>query len=87
MEDYPSDAKNFCSDCGSATIHKCPSCSASIRGDEDWGEAFGYTTLSDIPNFCHNCGSAYPWTEKSVEAIQELLEFEDNLNEEEKRYL
>ena len=39
------------------------------------------------PNYCHDCGFPYPWTKSKLEAIQELIEFDDKLSENEKTYI
>ena len=89
---YPEQRKDFCPNCGEATLTKCPDCSADIQGvpfevETDWnGRQLYRRTMSsvDVPSYCMNCGKPYPWTRKKiVTAIQILTEF-GNLEQAEK---
>lgn len=71
----------YCSECGAKTISQCPSCSAKIRGDlRDSGVVvIGYTTPA--PKYCPECGAPFPWTTASLDALRELAELDDNLDD------
>lgn len=80
------EAKDFCPTCGLETISKCPSCGEEIQG---WFVKRTATTASfsrkfesfppkppskKPPAFCHYCGKPFPWTEKKLEAVDELVD-------------
>ncbi len=71
-----------CNKCGSKTISSCLSCDAPIRGVY-WA---GTVTTGDIevPAYCHGCGSPYPWTQAALESAEELIRFNESLNDKEK---
>jgi len=60
----PQFRRSYCDKCGAGTIHKCPVCSAEIKGDyiTEGIVAIGFST--PVPTFCENCGKAFPWAEK-----------------------
>ena len=72
----------FCSDCGSATIMNCQHCSKPIKGLY-MGDSFGFSKY-DKPSFCDNCGQTYPWTKSGKEAASQLIDFAEQLNQQEK---
>lgn len=76
-----SDDSAYCSKCGAKTLTRCPSCGAKIRGDiRDSGVVMiGYTTPA--PKYCPECGAPFPWTSANLEALKELAELDDELNE------
>lgn len=79
FDERPEDNNDFCSKCGARAISKCTSCNTSIKGYYH-GEIIDALIpepsrpMDDIPAYCHNCGKPYPWTEKRIRAINELLE-------------
>ncbi len=86
----PEVAAKHCEKCGESTIVACPSCDAPIRGDfykyvDDWGT--GRTSLWQVPNHCHNCGKPYPWTQRKAEAVREMVDQLDGLDDDEREKL
>jgi len=70
----------FCEKCGEKAIEECQNCNCKIKGSywyEDSYFIIRKDDLSQIPSYCHNCGKAFPWLQKSFEAVEELLETED----------
>lgn len=61
-------SNKYCKLCGAAVIAHCPSCGTVIQGDER-GSSGGYRA----PGYCHACGQPYPWVERSMQAVAELL--------------
>jgi hypothetical protein len=83
---YPEQRKEFCPDCGEATLTNCPDCDGNVQGGQfevvtDWNGSQRYNRVAkpaDVPSYCMNCGKPYPWTQKKiVTAIQILTEFGD----------
>jgi hypothetical protein len=73
----------FCSKCSAPTIINCPSCGKPQHG-----------SLADVissdrkpDNYCWNCGKPYPWTEKRLQAAEELIREDELLNAEDKAQL
>lgn len=86
-QSYPVHNQKFCDKCGERTISECPKCKTPIRG---YYLATAIVVIgSDYsrPSFCHNCGQPYPWTEKKLQAAQELAQELHKLSEEEKDLL
>jgi len=80
----PEFGKKHCSECGAATITKCPKCETDIRGTYRVGFS---TSDVKVPAFCHGCGEPYPWTAARLKAAQELADESEELSEEEKQML
>ena len=59
---YPEFRETFCSSCGEKTIHKCPECNHSIKGDYHVDGIVDFGGSTPIPTHCKNCGKEYPWT-------------------------
>ncbi len=61
-------AEKYC-ECGSETIHQCPSCNNNIKGAfrsfGDW--------MKNPPMGCLKCGKPYPWTQTAIEKVSELI--------------
>lgn len=57
---YPQHRQDFCDKCGRATVTKCLSCGAEIRGDYIVDNVISAST-TPVPMNCRNCGKAYPW--------------------------
>lgn len=84
----PVHKRNFCNECGAATITKCPNCDADIRGYYHVAGVISlYPDDTIPPMFCDNCGKEYPWTEARLAAAQELARSLESLTEEEKEAL
>lgn len=76
----------FCPECGAETISNCPNCSSFIRGKANMTGAVDLTPY--IPsNYCPDCGKPYPWMESKLEAIQELIDFDEKLSDDKKYYM
>jgi hypothetical protein len=58
VNQHPTLASPFCSQCGAKTIIACPGCSAPIRGHQLGVMGDGWT----LPAFCLSCGAPFPWT-------------------------
>lgn len=83
---YSRQVEKFCSKCGSKTITMCPTCNTNIRGMED----FDVPTIGakyELPSYCPECGTPYPWTQSKLDAMKELIDFDDELSSEEKSYM
>lgn len=61
-------ANRYCKLCGAAVAAQCPSCNAVIQGNER-GSSGSY----HAPAYCHACGQPYPWIERTIRAVAELL--------------
>ncbi len=71
----------FCAKCGAKTIVDCPACGAPQRG-----AAMDVVSLYKGPPdaYCRICGKPYPWTERQLQAVADLVEEEEKLSTEEK---
>lgn len=78
----PQFLKKFCPDCGAATIMNCLHCNTPIKGLYV-GDSFGLPEYNK-PSFCDNCGLTYPWTQSSKDAASQLIDFAEQLNQQEK---
>ncbi|HBG12158.1 MAG TPA: DUF2321 domain-containing protein [Clostridium sp.] len=92
IELNPNSKENFCSECGSKTITKCPKCEALIRGgyydDQIPNEFYAISEPGLAPDaYCHNCGSPYPWTEAVLKSPALLIQEEAELDEQSKNSL
>jgi hypothetical protein len=66
----------FCTKCGAKLIDCCPSCQHAIYGYEEMDGVFDWTLApTPIPKYCEKCGKPFPWTQASIEAIQELIDY------------
>lgn len=83
---YSSNESDYCPDCGAKTISKCPNCNSDIRGKE-YVEGVVYISEYILPSYCPDCGNPYPWTQSKLDAIKELIEFDENLSNDEKSYI
>ena len=66
--------RKYCEQCGEPTITACPHCQVPIRGEYQNG--FIVLGIPELPAqlYCHNCGHPYPWTERRVQAIKDLID-------------
>jgi len=71
--------KQFCDECGAATVTNCPACNSPIRGDY---EVPGVVALYpyEPPAFCADCGAPLPWTQRRLDAARELAQDLDRLS-------
>lgn len=81
-QENPQMNQDYCSNCGERTITVCCNCSEPVRGFLH----IPGVVYSDYarPSFCHNCGEPYPWTERKLEAANELAQELDELTSKEK---
>jgi len=84
-ESDPSEMKNFCPKCGSKTITQCLKCNTEILGKRHYPGVIG-TRPKKPADYCHSCGNPYPWTEKAMEAVKELIDI-SHVSDEEKESL
>lgn len=83
----PEQNSKFCTDCSEPTITACEGCGADIQYDYP---APGVTCVGldfPPPEYCKNCGQPYPWTKRSLDAANELINELEELNDEEKNQL
>lgn len=93
-EDNPTSNSAFCGKCGEPVVDKCENCGEPIRGNEyddqqDGCDMFGPLNRGfwGMPRHCHACGKPYPWTERKVEALSEIVDVLDGLSQEEREKL
>ncbi|MGL5651236.1 MAG: DUF2321 domain-containing protein [Paraclostridium sp.] len=87
MNEYPNNNEKFCTRCGAEAIHKCDKCNDNIRGNYHYDEVVNFTSMEEPPAYCHNCGNAYEWTRLKMEALNELIELDEELDQEQKETL
>lgn len=76
----------FCKTCGEKSIDACPKCSATIRGKLHVPNVASLIAWR-VPSYCHECGEPYPWTQRKTEALSEVIDELDNLDEAERNKL
>lgn len=64
---HPSASHSHCSQCGAATLTRCPECKAPIVGQHA-----DYSGGYEVPSFCASCGRKYPWVARKEEAARAL---------------
>ena len=79
----------FCSLCGELVITTCPKCETPIHGSFRKRSyiqniPYHYSPGYSKPSYCFNCGAAFPWTQFSINAANELVKCAEQLNEAEK---
>jgi hypothetical protein len=63
-EDPFSSYSNYCSDCGSETIHYCRSCGIVLTDEVPFAEVLlAEPEAVTLPEYCSNCGEAHPWAD------------------------
>ena len=78
----PARNSSHCTKCGSKTIDTCPSCKTPIRGR--YSGPLLSTVMKKAPPYCPACGSLFPWTQEALEAAEELIRFNESLDDQEK---
>lgn len=73
---YPQFRKARCDECGAATIFRCPTCGADVKGHYHSPGVFS-TSGTPVPLYCDACGGEFPWTqlrlaEQSSDAVTAL---------------
>lgn len=81
IHEMPEKNTEFCEKCGAKTVKTCPSCEKPIRGF-DW-ESSGLSSYK-VPSYCIHCGSPFPWTQSKIQAAEELIRLNEDLNDPEK---
>jgi hypothetical protein len=81
LKTWPQHGKQFCSNCGAATISKCQNCQKDIPG---FYHAPFNIADAVVPVFCQSCGKPYPWTESKLKAAQELAQEVEGLSDSER---
>lgn len=78
----------YCRDCGKKFVDSCSKCNSKIIGGYVWSK-IGYYCMDDPvyedvyeknnyrPNYCHECGAPYPWVEKKLNDLKEILELQN----------
>lgn len=87
MHKYPNDNEKYCTRCGAETISRCCKCNAEIKGRYHYEGLVDFSAMEKIPEYCHNCGNPYEWTRMKIEALNELIELDEELNQEQKEIL
>jgi hypothetical protein len=82
IESSKSSMHEFCEDCGKPTII-IPDCKTHIKGSYRSPNAVVLANY-EPPKFCYKCGKPFPWTKAKLDAVRELVEFEDKLTAKEK---
>jgi hypothetical protein len=77
----------FCDECGKPTIIRCGHCKTYIQGAYFSPYVVDLTNSYIPPKFCNGCGKPFPWTELKLNAVKELVELEDNLDNKNKEIL
>lgn len=72
--------QSFCSNCGAATITKCPHCNSSIHGSYCEPGVVTIGRKYKPAAYCYNCGKPYPWTEKAIENTVLLIQEDEELS-------
>ncbi|MEO9295666.1 MAG: DUF2321 domain-containing protein [Nitrososphaera sp.] len=77
----PERNEEFCSKCGQKTLTACPACGTCIRGlHRSDNNSFEFS----FPNYCFKCGTSFPWTQRKISAIGELVDAMSELADAEK---
>lgn len=77
--------QDYCDKCGEKTITKCERCGADIRGRYNVpGIADFRAKQKEVPKYCYKCGEMYPWTKSKLQAINEVIDLTDELEQIEK---
>lgn len=58
----PQFRQSYCSTCGEKTIHQCPECNQTIKGDYQVSGVLAIGFKTEVPTHCENCGKPFPWT-------------------------
>jgi hypothetical protein len=69
--DSPEFRQDYCEQCGTKTIIKCPTCEAEIRGHYRGGSGI---SKFQVPAFCVNCGNSFPWMTAKTQAAKVLVD-------------
>jgi len=83
----PQHNQKYCDKCGESTISKCTKCGTDIRGDYHVPSVVVMSGMSTPPRYCHECGTAYPWTERALNAANDIAGAIDSLSSDERREL
>ena len=87
-KENPQRNQNFCDKCGEKTITKCENCGAEIRGRYKMpGIADFRPKQEKVPKYCYNCGKMYPWTKSKLQALNEVIDLVDELEDDDKNEL
>jgi hypothetical protein len=78
--------QEFCQECGKKIITCCENCNNPIRGDLYIPDV-DILEQSKAPVYCYACGSPLPWTRAGIDALEEFINFENNLSKDEKEKL
>jgi hypothetical protein len=78
--------QEFCEECGKKIISSCENCNNPIRGDL-YIPNVSILAQSKAPVYCYACGNPLPWTEAGIKALEEFIDFEENLPKGEKQKL
>lgn len=85
-KEYPQHNQNFCDKCGEKTITKCEGCGADIRGNYNEPGVLVFAPMI-TPKYCYNCGKMYPWTKSKLQALNEVIDLVDELEDDDKNEL
>lgn len=83
IQSSPGRTAKRCGQCGAETTTKCPKCQTALRGYYDIPDVYDFEIYYP-PAFCHECGEPYPWTERHLTAVRELIDLEASLSAAEK---
>ncbi len=72
---------DYCEECGAKAICECPTCGTPIKGEERFDGIVAIGFEAEPPKYCYKCGDPFPWTKASLEALEELAQLDDLLDE------
>lgn len=75
----------FCVDCGSATSPECGECDGDIKGR--WLSGMCDDEPFSVPSYCRHCGTPHIWTQKRIQAGEDLFAKLDGLSTEDRDLL
>lgn len=76
---------DFCPQCGAKTIDRCQKCGAPIHGTI-YDPEIVYVNFDTFkpPLYCFHCGAPFPWTQKALDSVKELINCCSSLSDTEK---
>ena len=75
------DKAEFCEKCGAKMMDKCQECGSPIKEWNYRGAAVLGTPQYARAAYCKWCGKPYPWTQSAFEAVIDLVQEEEELDD------
>lgn len=79
----------YCEQCGAKLIDSCLNCNYPIDGlyhPDGVTILRSYNDTTPVPKYCKKCGTPYPWTQSSLDALNEVIQL-SNLSTKDKESL